>query len=197
MIHFFYVGLLVVVLFAYTYFIKTEPPAYEFFKFNAAQFFTPVLQSVVFIGLAYFINIKLSGKNKQNEILAEEIDEILKTLSELKVEVIEYFDVDKSITVNAEKIVIRKQEAAILGYIKDLANKIIFLNTLYSRLKYNDLLNSVDRLIEVRKLKQAVTAKHFKQKSYYSASEQWQIENLFRKLAEQYKTEKIALHEAK
>jgi len=190
MIHIVWLVLLFVSLFVYTYIIGDIPSSDDFFKFNAAQLFTPIIQAVILIGLAYIINIKLSGRNKQNEILIDEIDEILEAITALKIEMYEYFDLNKATSSTTAK----EKESIIFRHLKDISNKAVFLGKLYKSLEYTDILKLNDRPKQVRELRKAITDKHFKQKTNYSTTERQNIEAILDKMTQDYKMEKIEMY---
>ena len=64
----------------------------SFFNFNMMQIATPIIQIAIAIGLALFVNIKLSNKSKRKEIIFEEFEKYNKTIEELHRQALIYMD---------------------------------------------------------------------------------------------------------
>lgn len=192
MIHFTYIIVFTCIMYVYTFSLNHNPPSSDFLKVNIVQVITPILQILTLFAIAYFINIKISDKNKKVDLLIEHIDSIIKTIQRLNRETLAYFDINSSTSSGTDKH--KEAEFNILHALKELNNKVTFLEKLANNAKLEHYSFTDFQSKNIRILKQEITSNHFKQTTNYPKKQQIKIENLFIELLNYYTLEKLSLY---
>jgi len=124
----------------------------SFYDINIAQVATPVIQVLLAIGLALFVNIKLSNTNKRNELLINLHDEYMKEFSQLHTKAIVYMNNNNN-----------QLEPEILAFLTSVSNKLRIIEEIKFEYNIQNSYTSKNMREDFMEYKKRLTGQSFKQ----------------------------------
>jgi hypothetical protein len=155
----------------------------SFFQFNIIQLLTPFMQLLIAIGLALFVNIKLSNSNKRNEIIIDLIKDYSEEFSKLHAKAIKYMENKES-----------SLEPKILLLITSTSQKLSVIEDIKKEYNMKSYYSADAMRKDHMEYKTRLTDKYFKQHDEYPLMQKKTVmsakNDIFKKIAK----EKVSLY---
>lgn len=156
---------------------------------NIIQILTPIIQILLTLGIAYFINIKIFKNNKSKEFHISLLDSFLKDLSELNTLTTKYINKDKLLSDEG-----KKEAQEIIWNLKKYQIKIKYNSSILDENKGEKTYKSIDMTNDIRELKKLITNDPFMQKSKYNSKQKTEIFQKFSYIESKINNMRIALY---
>ena len=155
----------------------------SFFDFNLMQLITPIVQVAIAVGLALFVNVKLSNKSKRSELLVSKLEDFEALIGKLHGYATEYMETKKT-----------DLEPNILRALKD-ASKMVYLFKKIGKnfdFKFSYIPDEMEK--DLLDYKRSLTKKSFKQKIPYDGSQKREVDEIKRRIDERITFQKLSLY---
>jgi len=175
-------GIVLLSTFALTLWLVGMPRS--FYDFNLMQAITPAVQIAIAIGLAFFVNIKLSNQSKRNELLISKLEQYESSIGQLHGFAMEYMENKKS-----------DLEPEILHALKDVSKHIDVLKKIDDHFDFKLSYAPRDMEKDFIDYKKSLTGESFKQKGVtYSTGQKNRVEKIRNRMEERIMLQKLKLY---
>jgi hypothetical protein len=172
----------IVVGFALAFYFIGLPSS--FYDFNLMQLVMPFVQIAIAIGLAIFVNVKLSNKAKRNELLVSKMEDYETVLGELHGHVVEYME-----TKNAHL------EPKILALMTKAARTVEIFKQIDEYFDFKLTYSPIDMKKDLLLYKKRLTSEAFKQEGIqYTSKQKREVETVKHEMEKRITLQKMSLY---
>lgn len=155
----------------------------KFYDFTIAQAITPIIQIFLALGIAFFVNIKLSNSHKKNELFIELLDDYKKTFDQVQKTALKYMDAKNTV-----------HEVKILSLLTEASQKLTVIETLKKDYNLNSSYDVTRMRSDYLEYKKRLTNDPFKQVRNYTEIEKKAVISAYQSIVNQINIGKMSLY---